>query len=74
MIENIKKILEKEIEAIGNIPMNNNYEGAVNLIKGCNKLVTSGMGKAGQIALNISTTFSSTGTPSVYLHPSEAQH
>jgi len=34
----------------------------------------SGMGKAGQIALNIATTFSSTGTPSVYLHPSEAQH
>jgi len=32
------------------------------------------MGKAGQIGLNISTTFSSTGTPSVYLHPSEAQH
>ena len=32
------------------------------------------MGKAGQIALNIATTFSSTGTPSVYLHPSEAQH
>ncbi|MBQ7551580.1 MAG: SIS domain-containing protein, partial [Bacteroidales bacterium] len=38
------------------------------------KLVTSGMGKAGQIALNIATTFSSTGTPSVFLHPSEAQH
>jgi arabinose-5-phosphate isomerase len=32
------------------------------------------MGKAGQIALNIATTFSSTGTPSVFLHPSEAQH
>ena len=38
------------------------------------KLVTSGMGKAGQIALNIATTFSSTGIPSVNLHPSEAQH
>jgi arabinose-5-phosphate isomerase len=38
------------------------------------KLVTSGMGKAGQIAQNIATTFSSTGTPSVFLHPSEAQH
>ena len=38
------------------------------------KLVTSGMGKAGQIAMNIATTFSSTGTPAVYLHPSEAQH
>ena len=32
------------------------------------------MGKCGQIALNIATTFSSTGTPAVYLHPSEAQH
>jgi arabinose-5-phosphate isomerase len=32
------------------------------------------MGKAGQIALNMATTFSSTGTPAVFLHPSEAQH
>ncbi len=32
------------------------------------------MGKAGQIAMNIATTFSSTGTPAVNLHPSEAQH
>jgi len=38
------------------------------------KLVVSGMGKAGQIAQNIATTFSSTGTPSVFLHPSDAQH
>ena len=79
MIENIKKILEKEIEAIGNIPLDNKYEKAINIIKNKvhgagGKLVISGMGKAGQIGLNISTTFSSTGTPSVYLHPSEAQH
>lgn len=38
------------------------------------KLIISGMGKAGQIAMNMATTFSSTGTPSVFLHPSEAQH
>ena len=38
------------------------------------KMVTSGMGKAGQIAMNIATTFSSTGIPAVNLHPSEAQH
>lgn len=79
MIESIKKILEKEIEAIGNIPLDNDYANAIQLIfekvhHSGGKLVTSGMGKAGQIALNISTTFSSTGTPSVYLHPSEAQH
>jgi arabinose-5-phosphate isomerase len=32
------------------------------------------MGKAGQIAINIATTLSSTGTPAIYIHPSEAQH
>lgn len=32
------------------------------------------MGKAGQIAVNMSTTFCSTGSPSVFLHPAEAQH
>jgi arabinose-5-phosphate isomerase len=32
------------------------------------------MGKAGQVASNMATTFSSTGTPAVFLHPSEAQH
>ncbi len=32
------------------------------------------MGKAGQIALNIATTLSATGTPAVFLHPSDAQH
>jgi len=32
------------------------------------------MVKADKIAHNIATTFSSTGTPSIFLHPSEAQH
>ncbi len=79
MIEAIQELLKKEAEAVLNIPVTDQYEKAVNLIceqvhvkKG--KLVTSGMGKAGQIAMNIATTFCSTGTPAVFLHPSEAQH
>ena len=79
MKKDIKDLIQKEITAISNIPVTPAFMEAVNKI--CErvhglggKLVTSGMGKAGQIALNISTTFSSTGTPSVYLHPSEAQH
>ena len=59
--------------------MTDEFEKAISLIveqihikKG--KLVTSGMGKAGQKAMNIATTFCSTGIPSVFLHPSEAQH
>ena len=38
------------------------------------KLGISGMGKAGQIGQNMATTFCSTGTPAIFLHPSEAQH
>lgn len=79
MKQDIEDIIRQEADAVLNIPITQDYEKAVKLIveqvhekKG--KLVTSGMGKAGQIALNIATTFSSTGTPSVFLHPSEAQH
>ena len=75
--ERIQDILHKEAQAILDIPVSDQFEKAVNLIveqvhqKG-GKLVTSGMGKAGQIAMNIATTFCSTGIPAVFLHPSEA--
>lgn len=77
--ENIEAILEQEAEAVRNIPVSEGYEKAVSLIVNQvhaqgGKLITSGMGKAGQIAMNIATTFSSTGTPASFLHPSEAQH
>lgn len=75
----MRKILQAESSAILNIPYSADYDKAVELIvehvhRRGGKLVTSGMGKAGQIAMNIATTFSSTGIPAVNLHPSEAQH
>jgi arabinose-5-phosphate isomerase len=79
MKNSINELLRKEAEAVLNIPVTDAFEQAVELIveqvhrkKG--KLVTSGMGKAGQIAMNIATTFCSTGIPAIFLHPSEAQH
>jgi len=79
MQDNIKEIIRLEIEAIKNIPINDSFESAVNIIKTQvhdlgGKVVVSGMGKAGQIGINIAQTLCSTGTPAVYLHPSEAQH
>ena len=79
MIEKVREIFKKEATAIENIPINKSFEDAISIIykhvhEKNGKLVTSGMGKAGQIAHNIATTFSSTGTPSIFLHPSEAQH
>lgn len=77
--ESMREILEAESRAIMSIPVTDGYERAVELIvehvhRLGGKLITSGMGKAGQIAMNIATTFSSTGTPAVNLHPAEAQH
>lgn len=79
LMTRLRGILDAESRAVASIPLTQDYETAVRLIvdrvnrKG-GKLVTSGMGKAGQIAMNIATTFCSTGTPAVFLHPSEAQH
>ncbi len=78
-LDEIKSIIDHEAQAIRNIPVNEKYNKAVDLIvqqvhNKNGKLVVSGMGKAGQIGQNIATTFCSTGTPAIFLHPSEAQH
>ena len=77
--QTMRDILAAESHAVANIPVTSGYERAIDIIvdhvwNGGAKLITSGMGKAGQIAMNIATTFSSTGIPAVFLHPSEAQH
>lgn len=77
--ESMRAILRAESEAVAAIPVGDGYVRAVETIIDRvhgrhGKLVTSGMGKAGQIAMNMATTFCSTGTPAVFLHPSEAQH
>lgn len=76
---NTEEIIKLEGEAILNMPKDNPYYSAALLIydivhvKG-GRVIISGMGKAGQIALNIATTLSSTGTPAIFLHPADAQH
>jgi arabinose-5-phosphate isomerase len=79
MIKEIEEIFNREASAILRIPVNSSFEDAIETIHRQvhiknGKLITSGMGKAGQIAHSIATTFSSTGTPAIFLHPSEAQH
>ena len=72
MTDEIRELLRRESEAIAHNPVNDSFFKAIELIhlhvhrKG-GKLISSGMGKAGQIAVNIATTFSSTGTPAVFL-------
>lgn len=55
--------------------VDNTFVDAVRTIDGAQgRLVTSGMGKMGFIARKAAATFSSTGTPSFFLHPGEAGH
>ncbi len=78
-IKYIEELIRQEVQAIKNIPITDQIEHAVSKIHHQvhelqGKVVISGMGKAGQIGQIIATTFSSTGTPAVFLHPGEAQH
>lgn len=60
---NLKHITEDSIEK------------ATRLILECKgKVVFTGMGKSGLIAQKLAATFSSTGTPSFFLHPGESLH
>lgn len=79
LTEEIKEILAKEADAIRSIPLNDDYDKVVELIYNKvhvhgGKIIASGMGKAGHVANHMATALSSTGTPALFLHPSEAQH
>ncbi len=72
-----KSVIEKEIKAL-NILMKDislSFKEAVNIlfnVKG--KIVISGIGKSGHVGCKISSTLSSVGSPSFFIHPSEANH
>jgi len=77
--EEIRRVLDAEAAAIRAIPVGEVYDEVIELIhqrvheKG-GKVIASGMGKAGHVANHVAMALSSTGTPSLFLHPSEAQH
>ncbi len=51
------------------------FDEAVKLILACKgKLIVTGVGKSGLIGAKIAATLASTGTPSFFLHPTEALH
>jgi arabinose-5-phosphate isomerase len=76
-IDLARRVLETEAQAIlGLIPqLDERFERAVDLLHDCaGRVVATGMGKSGIIAHKMAATFSSTGTPAVFLHPAEALH
>ena len=72
-----KKVLEIEARAIADLVerLDARFERAAEILFVCRgRVVVAGMGKSGIIGQKISATFSSTGTPSFFLHPAEALH
>ena len=64
------KSIKKSIESI-----NSEFEKIINIIhKNKGKLIITGIGKSGIIGMKIVATLNSTGTPSIFLHASDAMH
>src|SRR5436190_22980572 len=76
-IAEAKRVLEVEAAAIVSLidHLDHTFVDVVELINACaGRVVTMGLGKSGIICKKISATLASTGTPSFFLHPAEANH
>ena len=76
--ENVVRIEAEALRALADRiagPMAQAFEHAVHLLDSCKgRVVVTGLGKSSIVARKIAATLSSTGTPSLFLHPAEALH
>ena len=77
-IKFIHETLQAEVDVL-KLNLDNPYflkqiEQAALLAKTSPRLIITGMGKSGLIARKVAATLTSTGSPSVYLHPADALH
>ena len=76
-LEEAKRVLSNESDAIKQLAksLGKNYVDAIDKldnVKG--RVIFTGIGKSGHVARKMASTFSSTGVPSYFVHPSEASH
>ncbi len=77
IINSANRTLARELSSIKNLKstFNLNFCRAVNLIYNTNgKVIITGVGKSAHIGNKISATLTSTGTPSYFVHATEASH
>jgi arabinose-5-phosphate isomerase len=71
------EIIKSEIAALSRTlkKIDSSFDKACELInKSLGKIITIGLGKSGYIAMKTAATLSSTGTPSIFIHATEALH
>ncbi len=72
-----RQVLETEARAVEGLieQLDETFDRAVEILAACRgRVVCSGMGKSGLVMKKVAATFSSTGTPALFLHPAEAVH
>tara|TARA_B110000014_G_scaffold191686_1_gene140486 strand:- start:781 stop:1797 length:1017 start_codon:yes stop_codon:yes gene_type:complete len=76
IIDTARKVLNIESQAIAELGnrIDDQFVNVVHHLNQCKHLVVTGVGKSGLIGKKISSTFSSIGLPSLFLHASEASH
>ena len=77
ILEEARDVLHQEAQGIEKLipTLDQNFVNAVNLIlQSGGRVIVTGMGKSGHIARKVAATLSSTGTPSIFLHPAEGIH
>ncbi len=78
LTDTAKNVLDIEAQSILRVKDNldeKEFNKAIDAIYNCKgRVIVTGMGKSGHIGKKIAATFSSTGTPSYFLHPAESTH
>lgn len=72
-----KRVLEQEAEAISQLAdmLDARFDAAVQKIRNCSgQLILTGLGKSGLVARKVAGTLTSTGTPTLFIHPVEGMH
>jgi arabinose-5-phosphate isomerase len=72
-----REVIEAEADALMQLAsvLGSEFSEACSMICSVRRqLVVTGMGKSGHIARKVAATFAATGTPAIYVHPSEAGH
>ncbi len=76
-LKRAREVIKIEAQAVSGLlkKVDKNFLVAINLISKCRgRVIVTGMGKTGIIGRKIASTFSSTGTPSMWMHSAEAVH
>lgn len=68
------RLEQRGLASILDLPHDKIHKAVSLILEIRGKVVVTGMGKSGIIGQKIAATFASTGTPAVFVHPSEASH